>query len=88
MKDVTISGGDAGVDHQVGTYEQALARIKSYSKTDSAYYWNTNENQLREKPAGTRSGKWSKGSGWLFMWADKVIESNMIEKMKTDVSLM
>lgn len=91
MKGVSISGGDAHVDHQVATYEQALEKVKSYSKTESAYFWDATAEQLREKPAGTRSGKWSKGTGWLFMWADKVIESNYLEKtkpVKTDVSLM
>ena len=92
MKDVAITGGDAHIGEQVMTYEQAFARVKNSSKTETAYVWDAKNKQLVEKPADTRSGTWSKAPGsWLFMWADEVINEQTIEERKykkADVALM
>ena len=91
MKDVAITGGNAQVDNNVMTQEQAFAKVKSYSQTESAYVWDAKSKQLIEKPVGTRSGKWSKANGsCMFMWADEVINEQRIEDSKpkpADLSL-
>lgn len=88
MKDVAITGGDAQVDDKVLTYEQAFAKVKAHGKTESAYVWDPKTKQLAEKPASTRSGKWSEAKGsTLFMWADEVINDERIDALSPKVDL-
>jgi len=39
VEDVAINGGDGEVVENVTTYDQAFAKAKTFTKTDSFYMW-------------------------------------------------
>ena len=75
MKDVSINGGDGFVEENVLSYDQAFAKVKTYTKTtESAFLWDLKSKRLIEKPASAKSGVWAKGLGTcLYMFADEIV---------------
>lgn len=82
MKDVAIEGGDGEVTENVTTYDEAFAKVKTFTKTESAYLWDPKSKKLTEKPASVKTGVWAKGVGTcLFMWADEIVTEERLAEI-------
>jgi len=73
---VDVTRGDGRVEHNVRSYEQAIATVKRWADTNAAAFWHSPSGRLILKPKN-KGARWTgkqvngEGLGTLFMWADK-----------------